>query len=626
MRMNLYRKQAFSLTELLIVLVIVAVLFAALAPIFAKRQLGSSNASESVWNYVSYDNEQKDVYFDPGHPKWSSIAFIGVNPDMSDLQKTSPKAKVVINAKDKQNMIQFRYGLASGVNVGTLFMDNKQNILLSQSNNDFVDAGSAEGVTVAGNGAFQRITAKNVVAFGVNSLRGTSDKNSPLYKTANNFDNNANLVAVGFNTGKDLPSNAGANMIILGSNAGQVQRPINNTIAVGALSLSSPHYNGLENVYLGYNTGNGIADPGISLKKQGNVIVGSTFFGQLPLANFGYPANNVILGNGTYDLGYPAAKNLTAVGYEACKSIASDTGIKTCIGYSSGRGGGTPKEFRSDKHERIFLGGAPRQTGSVGFAGRSVLEVHNVPGDYAPNYDRDGRAYVRDPKFPNHSVVLNSNLAVRGNYFQTYDPNEGLTDIVYREISQAAGPGNRTCIHDKWKRFRRHYRCKALWRGHERPRREVSRSLMTIQGVKCNYNKNTYPTSGCLNLKTSDIRLKENIVPNNDGLDKILALKPYYFTFKADKTKQVQVGVIAQDLMKVFPDSVTKHEDGFLRIRWDEMFYAAINAIKTLDVKIEKLAFDITNMEKDVKNIKAKHVDIHKNIVLLNSRVTKLEK
>ena len=60
--------------------------------------------------------------------------------------------------------------------------------------------------------------------------------------------------------------------------------------------------------------------------------------------------------------------------------------------------------------------------------------------------------------------------------------------------------------------------------------------------------------------------------------------------------------------------------------RSDEMFYAAINAIKTLDVKIEKLAFDITNMEKDVKNIKAKHVDIHKNIVLLNSRVTKLEK
>ena len=39
MRMILHKKQAFSLTELLIVLVVIAILFAAMAPIVTKRRM-----------------------------------------------------------------------------------------------------------------------------------------------------------------------------------------------------------------------------------------------------------------------------------------------------------------------------------------------------------------------------------------------------------------------------------------------------------------------------------------------------------------------------------------------------------------------------------------------------------
>ena len=40
---------------------------------------------------------------------------------------------------------------------------------------------------------------------------------------------------------------------------------------------------------------------------------------------------------------------------------------------------------------------------------------------------------------------------------------------------------------------------------------------------------------------------------------------------------------MAQDLEKIFPKAVFKGDDGFLRIRMEDMFYALVNAVKELD-------------------------------------------
>ena len=68
-------------------------------------------------------------------------------------------------------------------------------------------------------------------------------------------------------------------------------------------------------------------------------------------------------------------------------------------------------------------------------------------------------------------------------------------------------------------------------------------------------------------------------------MEELSKLNFYHFTFKKDENKTPQVGVMAQDLQKVFPDAVTADEEGYLRIRWDEMFYAVINAVKELNAK-----------------------------------------
>ena len=84
----------------------------------------------------------------------------------------------------------------------------------------------------------------------------------------------------------------------------------------------------------------------------------------------------------------------------------------------------------------------------------------------------------------------------------------------------------------------------------------------------------------------SDRRLKYVGKENTSGLDKIRQLKVFNYTFKKDEKKTPHVGVIAQDLQKVFPDAVKKGVDGFLTIRMENMFYAVINAIKELDSRV----------------------------------------
>ncbi len=140
--------------------------------------------------------------------------------------------------------------------------------------------------------------------------------------------------------------------------------------------------------------------------------------------------------------------------------------------------------------------------------------------------------------------------------------------------------------------------------------------------------------------KKSDKRLKNIGEKYTLGLEALKKLDFYNYTFKDDKTKRPQVGVIAQDLQKVFPDAVKLDEDGYLSIRWDEMFYAVINAVKELDNKIETLSLQVKTNIEDIVSVKTKNneqdetikaqqkliEEQQKAIEELRNRVSELEK
>ena len=108
------------------------------------------------------------------------------------------------------------------------------------------------------------------------------------------------------------------------------------------------------------------------------------------------------------------------------------------------------------------------------------------------------------------------------------------------------------------------------------------------------------------NKQSSDRRLKYVGKENTSGLDKIRQLKVFNYTLKIDEKKTPHVGVIAQDLQKIFPDAVKKGVDGFLSIRFEDMFYAMINAIKELDSRITALEKENAELKKRLEVLEAK--------------------
>lgn len=598
--MILHKKQAFSLTELLIVLVVIAILFAAMAPIVTKRRNGADIANESVWNYVN-DDDQMDAFYDPGMRTWTSTAVFGFTP--SKLE--SPYAKTIIKAKPRQRMIQFRYGSGSGISTGSLFLDDKNNIYLTSNNDKLVNADKSKSTTAAGLGALSnRSNVTYSVALGSDAFKGDKDTSST---------NDTIINAIGSASSKNLKGVSTTTAIGALSNQSRIN-PVY-TVAIGGQSLASFDYQPQKSVYVGYSTGAGEKNTSIVAY---NTILGSSYPG-------GEGSNsNTILGYNSYTNGYEAAKHVTAVGAYTCNSIKgvksdSANAGRTCIGYGSGREyNNTPDAFTQDDYDRVFLGGTPLG----GFNGRGVVEVHNINTSYTALMEDEAG---NKESLPSNSVVMNSNIVVRGGLY-TYSPRKL---VGHRPIGiSPAWTNNFQCHGDYYLSIsgNRGYHANNTPGSFGKPG-DKSESFFEAGNTCGGLDKYPTGTSGCPNLKTtSDRRLKDNISENNSGLKEILTLKPYEYIFKSDKKKTPQVGVIAQDLQKVFPNSVHQSEDGYLHIRWDEMFYAMINAIKTLDKKVVQIASDITGMESDVKQLKSSHSKIQKQIASLNERATKLER
>ena len=597
--MILHKKQAFSLTELLIVLVVIAILFAAMAPIVTKRRNGADIANENVWNYVN-DDDQMDAFYDPGMRTWTSTAVFGFTP--SKLE--SPYAKTIIKAKPKQRMIQFRYGSGSGISTGSLFLDDKNNIYLTSNNDKLVNADKSKSTTAAGLGALSnRSNVTYSVALGSDAFKGDKDTSST---------NDTIINAIGSASSKNLKGVSTTTAIGALSNQSRIN-PVY-TVAIGGQSLASFDYHPQKSVYVGYSTGAGEKN---TSDVAYNTILGSSYPG-------GEGSNsNTILGYNSYTNGYEAAKHVTAVGAYTCNSIKgvksdSANAGRTCIGYGSGREyNNTLDAFTQDDYDRVFLGGTPLG----GFNGRGVVEVHNINTSYTALMEDEAG---NKESLPSNSVVMNSNIVVRGGLY-TYSPRKL---VGHRPIGiDPAWTNTFVCNGDYYLSVsgKRGYHCNPG--ANFGTPGEKSESFFEAGNTCGGLDKYPTGTSGCPNLKTtSDRRLKDNISENNSGLKEILTLKPYEYIFKSDKKKTPQVGVIAQDLQKVFPNSVHQSEDGYLHIRWDEMFYAMINAIKTLDKKVVQIASDITGMESDVKQLKSSHSKIQKQIASLNERATKLER
>ena len=98
-------------------------------------------------------------------------------------------------------------------------------------------------------------------------------------------------------------------------------------------------------------------------------------------------------------------------------------------------------------------------------------------------------------------------------------------------------------------------------------------------------------------------------------------MKVFNYTFKKDEKKTPHVGVIAQDLQKVFPDAVKKGVDGFLTIRFEDMFYAMINAIKELDTRVTTLQKENQQLTEILKQVQDDNKKLDARLRVLESKI-----
>ncbi len=129
-----------------------------------------------------------------------------------------------------------------------------------------------------------------------------------------------------------------------------------------------------------------------------------------------------------------------------------------------------------------------------------------------------------------------------------------------------------------------------------------------------------------LQATMSDERKKNILGDSTAGLKEINALEVKNYTYKDDKNNTPHVGVIAQQLQKVFPNSVIEGNDGFLRIKTEEIFYAMVNSIKELCSKLQDLTAKISGLDKRISELETQNKMLLEQNKAFEKRLEKLEK
>jgi hypothetical protein len=101
-------------------------------------------------------------------------------------------------------------------------------------------------------------------------------------------------------------------------------------------------------------------------------------------------------------------------------------------------------------------------------------------------------------------------------------------------------------------------------------------------------NTSTWFSGGNL-YASSDESLKNIKSEINVDIEKLLEIRKILFTFKNDENNQVQLGTIAQDVQKLYPEIVDESNDGILSVSYERLNILAMSAIDILNKRIEKL-------------------------------------
>ncbi len=116
---------------------------------------------------------------------------------------------------------------------------------------------------------------------------------------------------------------------------------------------------------------------------------------------------------------------------------------------------------------------------------------------------------------------------------------------------------------------------------------------------------------------TSDRRLKTDIVPIENALDKILRLNGVQYHWKRDPAGEKQTGLIAQDVQAIFPDLAKEGKDGFLSLDYSRLAGPLVESIKELYARWNQ---DSQGLHAEVEKLKLENVQLRAAVCEMNPK------
>lgn len=656
---------SFTLAEMMVVLALFSVISAATMPVITARQQldgaasttgGVEGDTEDPW--IKYDDHKVLSYYNETQPNDSAV-MVGNNVSSSSVDFGKPRL-IVTDAfgtgsngqDDGSHIVLFKdvsgtpyytgrimmgnnssqslgsiaigssamsynsntsnriYNVAIGSNAmamqsGDSSSTAKHNSVAIGANALFGSGVSAYNSVAIGNNASNLSSADGSVAIGADAGASTSKTNSKFNKSvaigyhalsalsnsvsatyavaigsyANVRSSVQNSTAIGYYAGYDANEN-GTNFVAIGTRALSNIRSDGESVAIGYYAGYQSGDNGTQNsVFIGPYSG-----VGAHIEKNGSSVFIGTLAGyhQTEANNsiaIGMNAGNmyaITTGDNGFDKGPVIMGN--EAGYRSSSKANGDTNYvpSVILGYQAGS-----YDNMGDSAYSIFMGA---HSGMDTSANDSVCI-----GAYACSGARS--SFIQGP-----AIVR---IASKSGYWV----RQGSSDDLISLIGDVPERLRNYALNNSMDKLI----MTPLYGNLEPSTSSVNSSIILFGNVFS--AKTTFATF-------SDKRLKENIKLAKYGLNEIRKINVYNYNWKTGDTKTPQIGVIAQEVQKIIPESVHADKDnrlnGYLTVDSSWFLFSMINAIKELDSQ--------------VLTIKNKLVAYSKEYVSLVQRVNKLEK
>ena len=118
-------------------------------------------------------------------------------------------------------------------------------------------------------------------------------------------------------------------------------------------------------------------------------------------------------------------------------------------------------------------------------------------------------------------------------------------------------------------------------------------------------DKNGFTVTPFGTVTLSDRRLKTDIRPLGNVLEKVIQLEPSSYYLREFPDAPEQIGFVAQDVREVFPEAVTDGGGDYLGLSYQSFGVLAIGAIKELNAKVENLEAENTALSERLAALEA---------------------